>query len=96
MMWDNGYGSGGMWLFGIMVCLGLILVIGAIIWAITSSNRNSGTGQSGSGGTPPYGAGQQQGPGPSKARQILDERYARGEIDAQEYRDRRDALHEGP
>ena len=91
MMWGNGYGSGWMWLFGIMVFLGLLLVIGAVVWAIASSNRNSGQ--------PPYGAdraGQPHGAGPSKARQILDERYARGEIDAQEYRDRRDALSEGP
>jgi putative membrane protein len=30
--------------------------------------------------------------GPSPARRILDERYARGEIDDEEYRRRRDAL----
>lgn len=30
--------------------------------------------------------------GPSSARQILDERYARGEIDDQEYRKRREDL----
>lgn len=32
-------------------------------------------------------------PGSSPARQILDERYARGEIDEEEYRRRRDELH---
>lgn len=93
MMWGNGYGSGGMWVFGIMVFLGLILVIGAIVWAVTRGDRGSGSFNSAAG---QYGAGQPHGPGPSKARQILDERYARGEIDAQEYRDRREALSEGP
>ncbi|MET3768991.1 putative membrane protein [Marisediminicola sp. UYEF4] len=91
MMWGNGYGSGWMWLFGIMVFLGLILVIGAIVWAIANGNRSSGQAASGADR-----AGQPQGLGSSKAKQILDERYARGEIDAQEYRDRRDALSEGP
>ncbi|QHO69333.1 SHOCT domain-containing protein [Marisediminicola antarctica] len=91
MMWGNGYGTGGMWLFGIMVFLGLILVIGAVVWAIARGNRGSGTGQNGSDR-----AGQPYNPGPSRARQILDDRYARGEIDAKEYRDRRDALSEGP
>ncbi|MEV4482702.1 SHOCT domain-containing protein [Micromonospora coxensis] len=37
------------------------------------------------------GAGQQPG-GRRSARQILDERYARGEIDGEEYRRRRDSL----
>lgn len=89
MMWGNGSGSGWMWLFGIMVFLGLVLVIGAVVWAISSGSRSSGQAASGAerGGRPQ---------GPSRARQILDERYARGEIDAQEYRDRRDALDEGP
>lgn len=32
-------------------------------------------------------------PGSTPARQILDERYARGEIDEEEYRRRRDELH---
>jgi putative membrane protein len=32
------------------------------------------------------------GPGPSSARQILDERFARGEIDEQEYQRRRAQL----
>jgi len=94
MMWGNGYGSGGMWLFGIMVFLGLILVIGAVVWAIARGNRSNGTGQFGAdrSGQPQPGSGLNS----SKARQILDERYARGEIDAQEYRDRREALGEGP
>jgi putative membrane protein len=38
---------------------------------------------------PPTGAGPESG---SAARRILDERYARGEIDEEEYRHRRDML----
>ena len=90
-MWGNGYGSGWMWVFGIMVLLGLILVSAVVTWAISRGNRSGGQGQYGADRT-----GQPHGPGPSRARLILDERYARGEIDAQEYRDRRDALGESP
>jgi len=93
MMWGNGYGSGWMWMFGIMVFLGLILVIGAVVWAISRGNHSGGQGQYGADRTSQPQPG--SGPGSSKARQMLDERYARGEIDAQEYRDRRDALSEG-
>jgi putative membrane protein len=52
------------------------VVLGVIIWAVVRF----------SGGT---GGGERRGP---TAREILDERFARGEIDEEEYRRRRDAL----
>jgi len=52
-------------------------VIGGVIWVVTQlSVRNGTRGQGGS----------------RDARSILDERFARGEIDEDEYRRRRDEL----
>jgi putative membrane protein len=53
------------------------VVIGGVIWVVTQLSARNGTrGQGGS----------------SDARSILDERFARGEIDEDEYRRRRDEL----
>jgi putative membrane protein len=57
----------------------LIVVLAAAIWAASSFSSRGGWG------SPP--------PRIDKTpRQILDERFARGEIDEEEYRRRRDAL----
>ncbi len=72
-----------MWGTGLWMGLGWIwmlvfwvLVIGGIVWAATRLSPGS-RDPSDSGGGP---------------RRLLDERFARGEIDAEEYRERRDAL----
>ena len=53
-----------------------LLVVGYGVWRLAQGDGRSGTGAD---------------PG-SSARRILDERYARGEIDDDEYRRRRDAM----
>lgn len=76
MNWNYGYGWGA-WL---MMFPMMIVFWGALIWVIIVAIRHSGGQNSG---------------GDSRRRdalQILDERFARGEIDAEEYRSRRDAL----
>jgi putative membrane protein len=67
--------------------VGMIAFWGLLIWAayalITSASRRLG---------PQPGAGEHRG---DDARRILDERLARGEIDADEYRQLRDLLASG-
>ena len=78
MMW---YSNGGMqwwgWLLGMV---GMVAFWGLIIWAVwyfvTGQSRRPG----------------QVSRSPGEARRILDERLARGEIDAEEYRRLRDLI----
>ena len=64
------------WIWPVLVLVGVVL-LGYHAYRLTQ-NRRPGSGE--------------QVTSPGSARQILDERYARGEIDAQEYRRRRDEL----
>lgn len=66
----------GMGLGWIWMLVFWAVVIGGIVWAATRLSPGSRDPSHASGG----------------ARQILDERFARGEIDAEEYRELRDAL----
>lgn len=72
--------SGWMWMWGAALLVGGLVVITGLVWAImmTTTRRASAPVMT-PGSTPP-------------ARQILDERYARGELDTQEYRERVQAL----
>lgn len=70
-----------MWSFGgggmwLWMVLVWVVVIGGIVWAVTQFSRGSD-----------HRTGTDDG-----ARRILDERFARGEIDAEEYRALRDEL----
>jgi putative membrane protein len=81
MFW---YGGGWAWWQAGLMWVGMIAFWGLMIWAIyalvTSVTRRPGPG---------HRDGEQHG---GDARRILDERLARGEIDADEYRRLRDAL----
>ena len=75
--WDHmgGWGGGWMWLWGVaMMALSVVL----IVWLVRA------TAGSGVGSTPP-----RHDPG-DRAREILAERYARGELTTEEYRERVD------
>ena len=81
-----GGGSGWMWIFW------LLLVVGVVLLAVLAV-RLFGGGVRGSG--PPPG---EPGPAPlpeSRARQVLDERYARGDLSTEEFEERRRALGDG-
>jgi putative membrane protein len=84
-MMDNGWGSGG-WGWGAWVFMAIMMVIffalvAGVLVALIRPGGWRGTG-----------AGPQTDPGSSDALRILDERFARGEIDAEEYAQRRKLL----
>jgi putative membrane protein len=76
MRWNDG-GSAGSWVALTLVMLAFLGVVAAL-FALGRRDRSSSTGEGdrGSGG----------------ARAMLDERFARGDIDAAEYTRRRDVL----
>lgn len=85
----DGYGAGGgHWLvLGILMFVFWAAVIAGVVWFV----RHSTSGQTPHATSPTY----PLAAGPSDgARRILDERFARGEIDVDEYRARRSALDE--
>jgi putative membrane protein len=74
--WGMGWGGGGMW-FGPLFWIGLLVIV--LMVAISMSRRQSSGADSreSRSGTP---------------REILDARFAKGEIEREEYETRRKAL----
>ena len=71
------------WMVGMMFLFG-IAVLGLIVWAVVTTTRATHTSTGpGAGLAPPAGR---------SARAILDERFARGQIDAAEYAERKQLL----
>jgi putative membrane protein len=83
-MMEFGHGAGWMWLFWLLLVVGVVLLVLVAVRAL------------GGGVTRPTGdrPGVAARPGRSRARELLDERYARGEITTEEYRERLSALGE--
>ncbi|HEX6074096.1 MAG TPA: hypothetical protein VFZ32_02405 [Micromonosporaceae bacterium] len=71
-----GWGGGGMWLWGTLMMLFWVVLIAAVIWLLV---RTLG----GLPGTPTS---------TRRARELLAERFARGEMTVEEYRERLDIL----
>ena len=80
----TGCGMGWMWIFWLLLVLGAVLLIVLAIRAVGGGLRPDTTTSSRHDGRP----------GRSGARQTLDERYARGELTTEEYRERLQALSE--
>ncbi len=79
-MWGHGYdgmmdgaGFGVMWALWLLILVGIAVLVFVVV-RLTSQSRE--------GGKPP------SGPPTSSAREILEERYARGEIDTEEFTER--------
>ena len=70
MMWGYGWDMGWMWLFGLLSLIGIVLLV---LLAVRLFSRGGATGQP------------ESGQGRSRARQILDERFAKGELTAEQY-----------
>ncbi|TQJ49290.1 SHOCT domain-containing protein [Phycicoccus sp. SLBN-51] len=87
MMWNYGMGWGG-WLLMTLTTVGFwaLVVFGIVALFRGGRGTNPGTGQG-------AGQGWNRGAQEDEAQHILDERFARGDIDAEEYRRRRQVLH---
>ena len=84
MHWDNGWhdGMGGLgWL--VMVLVMVPFWVG-VVWVVTNAVRNGGLNRDSVPSTPPVLA-----TGPED---VLHDRFARGEIDVEEYHHRLDAI----
>ncbi|MBC7443498.1 MAG: SHOCT domain-containing protein [Ramlibacter sp.] len=87
MMWGYDGGMGWTaWLFGLLAIIGITLLI--VLVVRLSAGPPAGPPQAG----PPPGSGT---PSRSHARQILDERFAKGELTAEQYREQVRTLGEG-
>jgi putative membrane protein len=82
MYWGDGMGGWGMVLMSVSGLLFWGLIIASIVWLVRSMSR---TGQAGPA------AGQ-----PPTPQQVLADRFARGEIDEEEYRRRLQVLDTAP
>jgi putative membrane protein len=78
MMWGYGGNMGLYWLFGLLAIVGISLLV-VLLVRLFSGDRSVGPQHGGA-------------VGPSRARQILDERFAKGELTAEQYRAQRAAL----
>ena len=83
-MMDYGVGMGWMWLFWILLVLGVALLALVAVRAVGGGVTRGSTNRPGAGAQS----------GRSRARELLDERYARGDITTEEYRERLSALGE--
>ncbi|TFB58790.1 SHOCT domain-containing protein [Cryobacterium sp. Hz7] len=80
MMWGYGGSMGLYWLFGLLTIVGISLLV-VLMVRLFSGDRSVGRKQGGEVGL-------------GRARQILDERFARGELTAEQYREQRAVLGE--
>ncbi|MCH8565667.1 SHOCT domain-containing protein [Nesterenkonia sp. LB17] len=92
MMWDSGMGGGmgWMWFFWLLLIVGtVVIVIVLVLVLLKALTGSSGDGSRQGGSAPPTGA------RPRRSREILEERYARGEISTEEFSERLRTLEEG-
>lgn len=100
MMWGYGQNLWWMWLWGVLLLVGVAALVLLAVRVFGGSGRGwqSGPGHGGPYGQQPGAPGRDPGTsgGRSTARLILDERFARGELTAEQYREHVKELGEGP
>lgn len=84
--WDGGWSIGNWLLMGFGIFLFWALVVASTVWLVERATNRPTNGEHRVSLDKPTGSAQ-----PS-AREILDKRYARGEVSDEEYRARRDEL----
>jgi len=97
MMWGYGQNLWWMWLWGMLLLVGIAALVLLAIRVFGGSGRGQpGPGHAATYG-PPGGPGRRPGTpgGRSQARLILDERFAKGELTAEQYREHVKELGEG-
>jgi len=84
MMGYDDYNDGGvwMWVFGGLMILGVLVLIGLAVWAVVTVTNRANRGAT----TPD--TGEVDTSGRARTKQVLDERYARGELNTEEYTER--------
>ncbi|AXJ09586.1 SHOCT domain-containing protein [Arthrobacter sp. PM3] len=111
MMWGYGFEMGWMWLWGVFLLAGIAVLVILAIRLLTGGISHGSPGP-GLPPPPPHTAGQFPPPGQaapppgtppvppaqgrSQARLILDERFARGEVSVEQYRESLKVLGEEP
>jgi putative membrane protein len=80
-----GAGTGFMVLFWVLLIVGLLVLAFVAVKVLSGRSADGSTGSAGPGPTPRGG----------RAREILQDRYARGEISTEEFRERLGTLTEG-
>jgi len=87
MMWGYGQGGAGWWIWAVLLLLGIALLVWVAVRAFGGGIGGGAGGRRGQAGPPDT--------TPSTARRILDERFARGELTAEQYREQLRVLGEG-
>lgn len=77
----NGFGSTGMWGYGLLVIIGLVVLVVLVVRVLSGGLGGESPDQTGS----PSAV---RDSGRGRAREVLDERYARGELSTAEYEER--------
>lgn len=80
MMWGNGYNMTWGWPVGLLMLVAVILLV---VWIVRASTGGTDRGGSRAGVSAARGQGER-----SRARHILDDRFATGELNEAEYRER--------
>ena len=80
-MMGSGTGMGWGWMFGALIMVGVVLLLVLAVRAIGGGVSSHRTG-------PGPGRASSAPSGPWRAREVLDERYARGELTTEEYQER--------
>ena len=79
-MWGNGYNMAWGWPVGLLMLVAVILLV---VWIVMAFAGGTDRGVSRGGSRAGRGEGER-----SQARQILDDRFAKGELNETEYRER--------
>ena len=93
MMWGYGGGMGWGWVFGLLALVGIALLVVLLVRLYSGGIDRSGTDRREAPPAPPA-AQPPLAQGRSRARQILDERFAQGELTAEQYREQVQVLGE--